>query len=392
MNTFLIRRLKKSLKPPFARQFASSEKLKTTPLHAFHIRHGGKMVPFGGWDMPVEYKSESIMVSTQHTRKGASLFDVSHMGQLRIWGDDRVEYTESIIAGSVNALKQDQTRYSLITNDKAGIIDDCVVTRRLDHIYMVINASRVEEDMVRLNEQLEAMRAAGKDVSIETLDDQSLVAIQGPKASAAVQALTDKDLSELKFFYICDANILGIPCQVSRSGYTGEDGFEIAVTSSGVEKLCEALLEQPDVKLAGLGARDALRLEAGLCLYGNDLDETTTPVEADLMWTISKKRRNEGVYPGCEVVREQLSDSAAVTRKRVGLVGGKGPVPRAHMPVYRDGEMVGEVTSGGFSPCLQLPIAMAYVHPKCSKPGTELQVQVRKKMMPATVSKLPFVA
>jgi len=375
------------------RKFGSAQELKKTPLHSFHKNNGGKMVPFGGWDMPVEYSNLSIMASTQHTRKGASLFDVSHMGQLKVHGNDRVEFMERVVVGSVTALKPNQTRYTMMTNDEAGIIDDCVVTKRDDHLYMVINASRIEPDMLHMNAMLETMKGQGKDVRIETMfDDRSLVALQGPKAAEALQKLTGTDLSALKFFYMCDADIGGISCQISRSGYTGEDGFEIGCAADQVEKLATILVEQENVELAGLGARDALRLEAGLCLYGNDLNEQTTPVEANLMWTISKKRLATAEFPGVEIIRDQAENPFVVKRKRIGLIGAdKGPVPRQGMAVVNRGKQVGVVTSGCFSPCLQKPIAMAYVNPTMGCAENNLEVAVRKKMVQMVVTPLPFL-
>lgn len=344
------------------------------------------MVDFGGWDMPVQYKDLTIAQSTVHTRQGASIFDVSHMGQLRFHGADREEFVQSLIVGSVKALKRNQTRYSLITNDQGGVIDDTVVTRREDHMYVVVNAGRVDVDLPYFRQKI---AESGKDVSMEVIEDRSLIAFQGPQAAAVLQRHTPYDLSTLEFFYVADAAVEGIECQVSRSGYTGEDGFEVSVPTSSVVDFCNILLSNSEAKLAGLGARDALRLEAGLSLYGHDLDETTTPVEADLLWTMSKKRREQGGFPGHAVIAKQLAEG--VTRKRAGFVGEKIPV-RDHSKLVGDnGEDIGEVCSGSYSPCLQKPIGMAYIKPEYCVPGKVITAIVRNKKVPVTVTKMPFV-
>lgn len=360
--------------------------LQRTPLYDYHVANGGKMVDFGGWDMPLQYKSLSIMESTIHTRKAASVFDVSHMGQLRFWGDDRETFIQSLIVGSVKALKPNQTRYSLFTNENGGVIDDTVVTRRKDHMYVVINAGRLDVDIPYLKEKLADSKM---NVEMEIVSDRCLVAFQGPQAVQVLQKHTPFDLSNLGFFYVADAEIDGVPCQVSRSGYTGEDGFEVSVPTSSVVSFCDALLSHQEVELAGLGARDALRLEAGLCLYGHDLDETTTPVEADLLWTMSKARREKGGFPGADVVKRQLAEG--VTRKRFGLIGEKVPF-RDHTQILGDnGDVIGEVCSGSYSPCLKKPIGMAYLPPDYCVEGKKVTGVVRNKKIPLTVTKMPFV-
>jgi len=368
-----------------SRFFGTATTLKSTKLLGYHEKHGGKLVDFGGWNMPVQYKDLSIKESTIHTRTDASIFDVSHMGQLKFWGDDREKFLQSLICGSVKALKTDQTRYSLFMNEQGGVIDDTVVTRRKDHLFVVINAGRLDVDIPYLQGKL---ADSNMDVKMEIISDHELLAFQGPKAVSVLQKHTPYDLSKLGFFYMANMDIDGIPCQVSRSGYTGEDGFEISIPTPQIENMCDLLLHHDEVKLAGLGARDALRLEAGLCLYGHDLDETTTPVEADLMWTVGK-RKTKGGFPGFDVVKRQLENG--ITRKRFGLVGEKVPF-RDGTEIFDDsGKKVGNVCSGSYSPCLQKPIGMAYLDPEVCEPGRVLQALVRKKNVPVTVTKMPFV-
>jgi len=344
------------------------------------------MVDFGGWDMPVQYKDLSIAQSTVHTRTHASIFDVSHMGQLKFWGKDREAFVQSLIVGSVKALKPNQTRYSLFTNENGGVIDDTVVTRRDDHVFVVINAGRLDVDLPYLREKLAQSKM---DVSMDFIDDHCLVAFQGPSAVNILQKHTDYDLSSLEFFYMANMEVGGIPCQVSRSGYTGEDGFEIAVPTAQTTGFCDLLLGYDEVKLAGLGARDSLRLEAGLCLYGHDLDETTTPVEADLLWTMGKARREKGGFPGHTIIKKQIEEG--VSRKRVGLIGEKVPF-RDHAELLGDnGERIGEVCSGSFSPCLKKPIGMAYLQSDYCVTGKNIHAVVRGKKVPVQVTTMPFV-
>jgi len=367
------------------RCFGTPASLQQTNLFNYHKAHGGKMVDFGGWHMPVQYNDLSIAQSTVHTRTDASIFDVSHMGQLRFWGDDREKFLQGLICGSVKALKQDQTRYSLFMNDQGGVIDDTVVTRRKDHMFVVINAGRLDVDIPYLQGQI---ANSGMNVEMEIIKDHDLLAFQGPKAVTLLQKHTDYDLSKLGFFYVANMDIDGIPCQVSRSGYTGEDGFEISIPTANIEHMCDLLLSHDESKLAGLGARDALRLEAGLCLYGHELDETTSPVEADLMWTVGK-RKLKGGFPGFDVVKRQLMEG--VTRQRIGLVGEKAPFRDGAEVYNEEGRKVGVVVSGSFSPCLKKPIGMAYIEPSSCQPGLVLNALVRKKKIPVTVTKFPFV-
>lgn len=380
----------------FQRRFSSvaSTELKKTKLNAFHIENDGKLVDFGGFSMPVQYKNLSIADSTLHTRRSCSLFDVSHMGQLKYYGKDRIRFLESILVSSVSPLKTNQLKYSLMLNKNGGIIDDlvfgnCNQSTNDEHHYMVINAGRITEDLQHINHQLSKFNG---DCNYTFMDGQSLIALQGPKAVHVLQRLTsDFDFSSLKFFYLTDLKISGIPTQVSRSGYTGEDGFEISVNDEQVVELSEILLNESEVELAGLGARDALRLEAGLCLYGNELNEEITPNQADLMWTMSKKRKQEGGFLGFEKVRHQIV--SGVKAKRIGIIGEKGLTPRSHQRILNEsGTDVGEITSGTFSPCLQLPIAMAYVNSDYCEIGTSLEVVIRdNKKIQVKVCELPFV-
>jgi aminomethyltransferase len=305
-----------------------------------------------------------------------------------------VKFLESIIVSAVEPVKAKHVKYSLLTNERGGTIDDLVFANRedQDHIYMVINAGRVKEDLAHMKDQLARAKRKKMDVDFEFIDTDSLIAFQGPKAVTVMSRLVpDYDFTQLKFFTCDDIEICGIPTQVSRSGYTGEDGFEIAVPNESVQELTELLMKEPESALAGLGARDALRLEAGLCLYGNDLTEDISLVEADLLWTMTKKRRESGEFIGSTAIRKQIAEG--VPRKRCGMKGAKGLTPRAHMKVFdKEGNEVGEVSSGSFSPCLQFPIAMAYVDTPLTEIGTQLQVEIRPdKFVDVAVCELPFV-
>nr|XP_061841498.1 aminomethyltransferase, mitochondrial-like [Nerophis lumbriciformis] len=363
--------------------------LKTTALFDFHRAHGGKMVEFAGWSMPVQYKDSHVSSHT-HTREHCSIFDVSHMLQTKVHGKDRIKFMESLVVADVWELKDNQGTLSLFTNDKGGIIDDLIVTKTdQDYLYVVSNAGCADKDSAHMKARLSELKASGCDVDLEFLDE-ALIALQGPSMCRVLQEGVKEDLAKLTFMTSALATIFGVPgCRVTRCGYTGEDGVEISVPQSRVVELTERLLAHSEVKLAGLGARDSLRLEAGLCLYGNDIDETTTPVEAALLWTIGKRRRQTGGFPGADVIVPQIK--AKTARKRVGLVS-TGPPVRQHTPILSpDGKVIGEVTSGCPSPCLKKNIAMGYVDAAFAKNGTAIQVEVRRKVVPAVVSKMPFV-
>jgi aminomethyltransferase len=358
------------------------EELRTTPLDALHRSLGGRMVEFAGYAMPVQY-GRGVLAEHLHTRESASLFDVSHMGQFTLSGDGAAAALERLAPGDFQGLVAGRQRYTLLLNDIGGILDDLIVANYGDRLMIVANASRKEADGHHIAQGL----PSGLD--FEQYPDRALLALQGP-ASAGIMARLCPAAAALPFMGIVDAPLGSIATWISRSGYTGEDGFEISVPAADAEALATLLLAEPGVLPAGLGARDSLRLEAGLCLYGTDLDELTTPVEANLAWTIGKRRRAEGGFTGSAVVLDQLKTGPH--RLRVGLrPTGKAPA-RALTPIVSpDGLSAGGVTSGGFSPTLGAPIAMGYVRRDVSAPGTELQLLVRDNILPAQVVPLPFV-
>ena len=359
---------------------APQEDLKFTPLDALHREYGGKMVPFAGYAMPVQYSG--ILAEHQHTREQASLFDVSHMGQAAIRGSAPIAALEALVPGDLLALDDGQIRYTMLTNGQGGILDDLMVTRRGDHLFLIVNAACKEADFAHIEAGLSG------DNQLETMPDRGLLALQGPEAATALARLAPA-ARHLQFMSSASLHIGDIPCIVSRSGYSGEDGYEISVAADDAEDLARMLLDQPEVELAGLGARDSLRLEAGLCLYGSDIDQTTTPVEAGLLWSISKRRRVEGGYPGAAIIQQQIENG--VERKRVGILpDGKAPA-RAHTGIIdKDGNVIGEITSGGFGPTVGGPVAMGYVAAGFAKPDTEIFLSVRGKSLPARVVKMPF--
>ncbi len=359
-----------------------TQDLKQTPLDALNRELGAKMVPFAGYDMPVHYP-DGIIAEHTHTRDQASLFDVSHMGQARLRGEGAAAALETLVPGDLQGLGPGRTRYTVLTNPEGGIIDDLMVTNRGDHLFLVVNADGKERDYGHI------LNHIGDKTELEVLDGLALIALQGPEA-AAVTARLAPGASDMPFMSAQDLDIGGIPCFVTRSGYTGEDGYEISVAAEDAESLTRKLLDEPEVKPAGLGARDSLRLEAGLCLYGHDIDETTTPVEAGLSWVIGKRRREEGGFPGDGVILEQLK--AGPARKRVGLKpDGKAPA-REHTAVEdMDGNAIGEVTSGGYGPSVERPVAMGYVKTEFSETDTKVNLIVRGKALPGRVVGLPFV-
>ena len=356
--------------------------LKHTPLDALHREWDAKMAPFAGYDMAVQF-GEGIIAEHRHTRAKASIFDVSHMGQAKLSGDDAQAALETLVPGDIQALSPGKTRYTLLTNEQGGILDDLMVTNRGDHLYLVVNAARKDADFAHIRSRL-----AGR-AELEILDGQALVALQGP-AAAAVMGRLHAEAPGMAFMTAAALDLDGIPCFVTRSGYTGEDGYEISVAASDAEKLARRLLAEEEVLPAGLGARDSLRLEAGLCLYGHDIDETTTPVEAGLSWVVGKRRREEGGFPGHQIILDQLKTGAA--KKRVGLKpDGRAPA-RDSTPVENaDGEVIGEVTSGGYGPSVEGPISMGYVKTEYASPGTPVNLRVRGKALPGSVVELPFV-
>jgi aminomethyltransferase len=351
------------------------------PLDAWHRAQGARMVPFAGYAMPIQY--EGIIAEHRWTRTSAGLFDVSHMGQLIIAGAGAEKALEGLLPADLALLKDGKLRYSMLLSDHGGIIDDLMVTRRGDHFYMVVNGATKQGDIAHMQVRLPA------GIVLDHMKEQALLALQGPKAVDALSRLAP-GVEQLGFMTGGAFEIGGVPAWISRSGYTGEDGFEISVASSRVEEVAGLLLDQEEVKPIGLGARDSLRLEAGLPLYGHDLDTDTTPVEADLTFALSKRRRIEGGYPGWERIMREIE--GGTIRTRVGLaVEGRQPVREGAFVVDEDGDEVGKVTSGGFSPMLEAPIAMAYVPAASAAPGTAVRLVQRGKIFQATVVPTPFV-
>lgn len=362
---------------------SDSGSLKTTALAALHEQLGAKMVPFAGYAMPLQYGG-GIIGEHVHTRTYASLFDVSHMGQIVIEGADAASMMEALVPGDITGLRVGAMRYTLLTNQAGGILDDIIVGRTEGGLMVVVNAACKDQDFAHIQAGL------GAKVAMAMADDRALLALQGPAAAEVLGRLAP-ECRDLAFMTAADLSVDGAPCRVSRAGYTGEDGFEISVAAPEAEPLARTLLAEPEVSPAGLGARDTLRLEAGFCLYGSDIDTGTTPVEAGLDWTISRRRRDEGGFPGAEVILRQLRQGPE--RLRVGI-RPKGPAPARAGTEITDaqGWRLGTVTSGGFGPTVGGPIAMGYVAADHAEPGTELRLVVRGKPLPALVVPLPFVA
>jgi aminomethyltransferase len=349
------------------------------------------MVPFAGWSMPVQYV-ESIVNSHLHTRKAVSLFDVSHMLQLMLHGKDAGDFVEHVTVADTRGLRDNKGTYTVILNESGGIVDDAIVNRISDtRFYVVANAGCADKDLAHLKTQLQAFRNGNHSVEMEVLTSRSLVALQGPLMADVLSKGVSVDLKSLSFMSGVETTVFGVPnCRVTRCGYTGEDGVEISVESGSVVELTKALLKaSPDVKLAGLGARDSLRLEASLSLYGNDITEETTPIEAGLAWTISKRRRKEGSFVGAEKVLAELEEKPAM--RRIGIVS-RGPVARHGSDILdSNGQKIGHVTSGCPSPTLKHNVAMGYITRKMGKVGTKVFLSVRGKEVEASVAKMPFV-
>ncbi|MGM4958435.1 glycine cleavage system aminomethyltransferase GcvT [Bradyrhizobium barranii] len=369
------------------------DSLKRTPLHGLHVSLCGKMVPFAGYDMPVQYPA-GVLKEHLHTRSSAGLFDVSHMGQLALRPksgkvEDAARALERLVPQDIVAVAPGRQRYAQFTNPDGGILDDLMVANFGDHLFLVVNAACKEGDEAHLRAHL------SDDCIIDSLQDRALIALQGPKAEAALAKLC-AEAPSMKFMDAGPHKVAGLDCFVSRSGYTGEDGFEISVPAADAERLARTLLDNPDVMPIGLGARDSLRLEAGLCLYGHDIDTATTPVEAALEWSVQKSRRSGGAraggFPGTDVILAHFDNGAS--RRRVGLrTEGRAPV-REGAPLFADeagGEPIGKVTSGGFGPSLNAPVAMGYVPMASSALDTKLFAEVRGQRLPLTVAAMPFV-
>jgi len=380
--------------PAFQRRMFSDEALKKTALYDAHVELQGKIVPFGGWALPVQYGKESIGNSHLHVRSKAGLFDVSHMGQLILRGNKAADFLEYITPADIGALETNQARLSLLTNEAGGIIDDCMITKKDGHIYMVINAGCIDKDLAHMHAELAKFNEKnGGDVSIEYLQDRALLALQGPKAAEILQGLvpSDYDVASQDFMYTRHSSIGKFnDCWIARCGYTGEDGFEISVPNADAIAFMHSLLESEHVHPAGLGVRDSLRLEAGLCLYGHDLNETTSPIEATLGWTITKRRKEAGGFIGYETIRDHIKNG--VSRKRVGLeVVGGAPAREGAEILSAEGEVIGEITSGTLSPLTKKKISMGYVKTGHHKNKTPVQVRVRGKANDAVITKMPFV-
>lgn len=373
-----------------ASEASSGEPLKTTPLHSRHVALGARMVPFAGYDMPVQYP-KGIIAEHQHTRTAAGLFDVSHMGQAYLVGPDHATTAralETLVPADIVNLAPGKQRYTQLLNEQGGIRDDLMVARSVDpaddgKLMLVVNAACKDADYLHLDQNLP------DGVRLVRLEDRGLLALQGPKA-AEVLARHAPDVAGMGFMSVMATAVAGIAVQVSRSGYTGEDGYEISVAAADAGALWDLLMAEPEVDAIGLGARDSLRLEAGLCLYGHDINQETSPVEAGLTWSIQKRRREEGGFPGENRIRQELADGPL--RVRVGLLPeGRAPAREGTQITDAAGELVGEVTSGGFGPSLGGPLAMGYVVPEFAKPGTALNLVVRGKPVPAKVVPMPFV-
>ena len=358
-----------------------TDQLQTLPLDGWHRARGARMVPFAGYAMPVQY--EGVLAEHVWTRSSAGLFDVSHMGQLSFHGERVDAGLETLLPGELQMLKDGRLRYSMLLDENGGIIDDLMATRRGDHFYVVVNGATKFGDIEQFEQRLP------KGVVLDHMKEQALLALQGPRAAEVLERLAP-GVTELSFMQGGSFTIDGTPAWISRSGYTGEDGFEISVAATAVEAVAEALTDHEAVKPIGLGARDSLRLEAGLPLYGHDLDTDTTPVMADLQFAIQKRRRAEGGFAGDLRILAELENGPA--QKRVGLnVEGRQPVREGALILDLEGNEIGRVTSGTFSPTLQRPIAMGYVATPLAEPGTALKLEQRGKLFEATVTPMPFV-
>lgn len=361
----------------------SQEEVLRTPLNDLHRELGGKMVPFAGYDMPVQYPA-GVLAEHIQTRTKAGLFDVSHMGQVRLSGEGVVAALERLVPGDIQALMPGKVRYTMFTNEQGGILDDLMVSQTGHDLFMVVNAACKGQDIAHLKAGL------GAGIKVDVLEDRALLALQGPEA-AKVMARFAPAAAEMGFMSWAEMKVGGFDCFITRSGYTGEDGYEISVHDRDSVALARKLLAEPEVAPIGLGARDSLRLEAGLCLYGSDIDTTTSPIEAGLNWTISKRRRAEGGFAGAATIQKHLAEGAP--RIRVGIKPVDKAPARAHTEVQDGkGRKIGEITSGGFGPSLGGPLAMGYVEAAFAEPGTEIQLLVRGTPRPAHVVAMPFIA
>lgn len=355
--------------------------LKHTALNQWHQQQGAKMVPFAGYSMPVQYPT-GIKKEHLHTRESASVFDVSHMGQLSISGDNAAVVLESVFPADLQNLEINKQAYTFLLNEQGGIVDDLMICRRESDFLLVLNAGCKDKDIKYLN------RLIGQQVTIQLLDELALLALQGPKAAQVMTEL-GAEVDGLRFMQAAALRVAGIDAWVTRAGYTGEDGFEIAVANQDVEALMQALCANELVLPAGLGARDSLRLEAGLCLYGNELNEEISPVQAGLTWAMAKKRREQGGFIGSDIILQQIEQGVA--QKRVGLIAqGRAPIRDNTVLYTEQDEQLGVISSGSFSPSLNKPIAMAYVN-KSVALGDVVYAELRGKKLAMDVVNMPFV-
>lgn len=366
----------------------TSDPLKTgdllkTPLFALHEELGGKMVSFAGYALPVQYPL-GVMGEHNHTRKAAGLFDVSHMGQVIITGPNADGWMENLVPGNIKDLAVNHIRYSMFTNDRGGIMDDLMITKRKDDLFLVVNAACKSQDITHMKAHLP------EGFTLTEITDRALIALQGPKAAEVLSRFAS-GADQMDFMTYAEVTICGAECYISRSGYTGEDGHEISIPAHKAEEVCRALLAEEEVEAIGLGARDSLRLEAGLCLYGHDLTTETTPVEASLLWAISKRRREEGGFPGDHIILPQIKNKD-YAKKRVGILPtGRAPAREGTVIVDAEGHEIGTITSGGFGPTFGGPVAMGYLKLQFAAIDTEVFLVVRGKSRPARVAKMPFV-
>ena len=361
----------------------SDQNLQRTPLDGLHRELGAKMVPFAAYEMPVQFAA-GILKEHLHTRAAAGLFDVSHMGQVALVGEGVAAALEALVPADLLDLGRGRTQYTQFTNEAGGILDDLMVTNAGDRLILIVNAACKAADIAHLRAGL------GHGIELEVFEDRALLALQGPAAAAVLGRHADAAVGAAPFMSMLECKVAGAAAWVWRSGYTGEDGYEISIPADRAEAVATALLAEAEVEPIGLGARDSLRLEAGLCLYGHDIDETTTPVEAGLLWSVGKRRRETGGFPGAEVVQGQIADGP--TRRRVGVQPeGRAPA-REHTEITdQAGNKVGEITSGGFGPSVGGPVAMGYVETAHAVAGTALNAVVRGKPLAASVVRLPFV-
>ena len=359
----------------------TESKLKLSPINHLHLSSGARMVEFAGYSMPLQYnlgvKAEHI-----HTRTKAGLFDVSHMGQVRLEGSSVKRKLEALVPGDIQSLSSGRMRYTVFLNTNGGILDDLIVTDAGDHIFIVVNAACRQKDVQFMKDNLQC--------DIEELEDKALLALQGPMAEMILKSIAP-GVADLKFMSSGKFSICGEYCLITRSGYTGEDGFEISMPANMAMEIAETILRHESAELIGLGARDSLRLEAGLCLYGQDLDEMTTPIEADLSWVIGKRRWQEGGFLGFESITRQLRDGAPT--RRVGIrPNGRAPAREGTEIFDLEEKRIGSISSGGFGPTVGSPIAMGYVQSHSAVSGSQVSVLVRGNLLPATIVDLPFIA